>query len=118
MEPDAYDKFITELKQAMGEFLGMPPHVTTSILADLMVSLDVAVRIIVHCNEQPENQAAVDALDCLQKVCEKLPSARRLRSYVGRVAGMTQADRRKERGVLLRELEDLLRKGKLRLKRI
>ena len=115
MDSATYDKFTSELMQGIGSFLGLPANATTSFLTDLLYSLDVQVKIMQEFNNQPENRTMTDALDCLQTVSEKMPKARILRSYTGRLAGTEDAARREQ---LLAGLKDLLANVKKKQKRL
>ena len=87
MDAAAHERFIAEIMQALGAFFGLPVNATSSLLTDLLYSLEAETRILEQFSNHPENQMAVEAVDCLLTVCEKLPKARMLRSYIGRLAG-------------------------------
>ena len=114
---EAHDKFTAELMQSVGGFLGIPPIATTSILSELLPCLEMEVKILERFNEQPDNQMFVDALDCLQTACEKLPKGRLLRSYIGRIAGTVPVDGVETRRTLLAELHALLQKSQRKIRR-
>ena len=63
---------------------------------------------------QQENRLMTDALDSLLTVCEKLPKAQMLRSYVGRMAGTQDVSVRKR---LMTELLEHLAAAKRRQKK-
>ena len=50
MDSAANDKFANELKQALGSFLGLPVNATTSLLTDLLYSLEAQTRIMEQFN--------------------------------------------------------------------
>ena len=114
MDSATNDRFVNELKQALGSFLGLPVNATTSLLTDLLYSLEAQVRIMEQFNGQTDNRTMTDTLDTLLTVCEKLPKALMLRSYVGRLAGSKDATVRK---VLLTELLEHLTAAKRRQKK-
>ncbi|MBR6057261.1 MAG: hypothetical protein IKP58_03725 [Victivallales bacterium] len=118
MDASIYDRFFNELIQGAGSFLGLPQQGALSILSDILSCMEVAVMVLKKSNDQPENRIFVDALDSLLTVCEKLPKARLLRSYVGRIAGATGKQYEEKRKVLLTELKDFLDKAQRRLKRV
>ena len=114
MDSAANDKFANELKQALGSFLGLPVNATTSLLTDLLYSLEAQTRIMQQFKGQQENRLMTDALDSLLTVCEKLPKAQMLRSYVGRMAGTQDVSVRKK---LMTELLEHLAAAKRRQKK-
>ena len=114
MNSAANEKFATELKQGIGSFLGLPVNATTSLLTELLYTLEAQIRIMEQLNGHPESRMMMDALDSMQTVCEKMPQARMLRSFVGRLAG-TQDKVIREK--LLSELLGLVTTVKRRQKR-
>ena len=115
MDSAANEKFASDLMQGIGSFLGLPVNATTSLLTELLYSLEAQVRIMEQLNDHPENRMLADALDSLQTVCEKIPKARLLRSYVGRLAGSQDKNMRKK---LLAELLELVTTAKRKQKRV
>ncbi len=114
MDSAANDKFANELKQALGSFLGLPVNATTSLLTDLLYSLEAQTRIMEQFNGRDEKRLMTDALDSLLTVCEKLPKAQMLRSYVGRMAGTQDVSAREK---LMTELLEHLTAAKRRQKK-
>jgi hypothetical protein len=115
MDPAAIEEqFATELMQGIGSFLGLPVNATTSLLTELLYAIEAQVRIMEQLNSHPESRMMADALDNMQTVCEKMPKARILRSYVGRLAGTQDKAVRKK---LLTELLELVTSVKRRQKR-
>ncbi len=114
MDSAANEIFATELMQGMGSFLGLPVNATTSLLTELLYTLEAQIRIMEQLNGHPENRMMMDALDSMQTVCEKLPKARMLRSFVGRLAGTQDKAMRKK---LLKELLELVTAVKKKQKR-
>ena len=115
MDSAANEKFASELMQGIGSFLGLPVNATTSLLTELLYSLEAQIRIMEQLNGHPESRMLADALDSMQTVCEKIPKARMLRSYVGRLAGSQDKAVRKK---LLSELLELVTTVKRRQKRV
>ena len=114
MDSAANEKFVSELMQGIGSFLGLPVNATTSLLTELLYALEAQVRIMEQLNGHPESRMMADALDSMQTVCEKMPKARMLRSFVGRLAGSRDKDMRKK---LLMELLELVTAVKKKQKR-
>ena len=114
MDSATNDRFVNELKQALGSFLGLPVNATTSLLTDLLYSLEAQVRIMEQFNGQTDNRTMTDTLDTLLTVCEKLPKALMLRSYVGRLAGTQDVSSREK---LMTELLEHLTAAKRRQKK-
>ena len=115
MDSDANEKFASELKQGIGSFLGLPVNATTSLLTELLYTLEAQIRIMEQLNAHPESRMLADALDSMQAVCEKIPKARILRSFVGRLAGSQDKAMRKR---LLAELLELVTTAKRKQKRV
>ena len=115
MNSAANEQFATELKQGIGSFLGLPVNATTSLMTELLYAIEAQVRIMEQLNNHPESRMMADALDSLQTVCEKMPKARLLRSYVGRLAGSQDKALRKK---LLTELLELVTTVKRKQKRV
>ena len=115
MNSAANEQFATELMQGIGSFLGLPVNATTSLLMELLYALEAQLRIIEQLNNHPENRMMADALDSMQTVCEKMPKARMLRSFVGRLAGTQDKTARKK---LLKELLELVSAVKRKQKRV
>ena len=114
MDSAANEQFATELMQGIGSFLGLPVNATTSLLTELLYAIEAQVRIMEQLNNHPESKMMVDALDSMQTVCEKMPKARMLRSFVGRLAGTQDRAVRKK---LLMELLELVLAVKKKQKR-
>ncbi len=114
MDSAENEKFASELMQGIGSFLGLPVNATTSLLTELLYTLEAQVRIMEQLNGNPENRMMADALDSMQTVCEKMPKARMLRSFVGRLAGSQDTAMRKK---LLTELQELVTTVKKKQKR-
>ena len=110
----AYQTTYTELMQGIGSFLGLPVNATTSLLTELLYAIEAQVRIMEQLNNHPESRMMADALDSMQTVCEKMPKARMLRSFVGRLAGTQDRAVRKK---LLMELLELVLAVKKKQKR-
>lgn len=115
MDSAATEKFTSDLKQGIGSFLGLPVNATTSLLTELLYTLEAQIRIMEQLNGHPESRMMADALDSMQTVCEKMPKARLLRSYVGRLAGSQDKAVRKK---LLAELLELVLTVKKKQKRV
>lgn len=115
MDSAANEQFATELMQGIGSFLGLPVNSTTSLLTELLYALEAQVRIMEQLNSHPENRMMADALDSMLTVCEKMPKARILRSFVGRLAGTQDKAVRKK---LLMELRELVSAAKRKQKRV
>lgn len=118
MEASVQEQFFSELMQGTGAFLGLPQQGALSILSDLLTCMELEVMIMEKYNGHQEGRMVVDALDSLLIVCEKLPKARLLRSYVGRIAGAVGEQGTERRKLLLGELRELLDKAQRRLKRV
>lgn len=118
MDSATNEKFVSELMQALGAFLGIPPNATSSVLTDLLYCLEVQVRIMEQFNERPESESFIGALDCLLTVSEKLPRASLLRSYVGHLAGADVKSGLEVRRSLLAELRGLLMAAKRKQRRV
>jgi hypothetical protein len=114
MDSAANEQFATELMQGIGSFLGLPVNATTSLLTELLYAIEAQVRIMEQLNNHPESRMMADALDSMQTVCEKMPKARMLRSFVGRLAGTQDRAVRKK---LLMELLELVLAVKKKQKR-
>lgn len=114
MDSAANEQFATELMQGIGSFLGLPVNATTSLLTELLYAIEAQVRIMEQLNSHPESRMMADALDNMQTVCEKMPKARMLRSFVGRLAGTQDRAVRKK---LLMELLELVLAVKKKQKR-
>ncbi|MBP5674160.1 MAG: hypothetical protein K5787_00200 [Lentisphaeria bacterium] len=117
MEAIVQEQFFSELAQGASSFLGLPQQGALSILSDLLACIAREVMILEVLNEDSKNRMFVDTLDSLLTVCEKLPMARILRSYVGRIAGASGEQGSEKRKLLLGELKGLLDKAQRRLKR-
>ena len=114
MDSAANEQFATELMQGIGSFLGLPVNATTSLLTELLYAIEAQVRIMEQLNNPPESRMMADALDSMQTVCEKMPKARMLRSFIGRLAGTQD---RAVRQKLLKELLELVLAVKKKQKR-
>ena len=118
MEAIVQEQFFRELAQGAGAFLGLPQQGAFSILSDLLACMEREVMILELLNGDSTNRMFVDTLDSLLTVCEKLPMARILRSYIGRIAGAPGEQGSERRKLLLEELKELLDKAQRRLKRV
>ncbi len=118
MDSATNDKFVSELMQALGDFLGIPPNATSSVLNDLLFCLEAQVRIMRKFNDQPASRMVTDALECLLTVIEKLPNAKVLRSYVGRLAGTDIKKGKELRMELLTGLLELITAAKRKQRRL
>lgn len=114
MDSAANEQFATELMQGIGSFLGLPVNATTSLLTELLYAIEAQVRIMEQLNNHPKSRMMADALDSMQTVCEKMPKARMLRSFIGRLAGTQD---RAVRQKLLKELLELVLAVKKKQKR-
>lgn len=118
MEASLHERFFNELMQGAGSFLGLPQQGALSILSDILACMELEVMVMERFNDQSEKRIFSEALDALLTVCEKLPKARILRSYVGRIAGSVGMQLEGNRKVFLADLKELLDKSQRRLKRV